>query len=272
MSVSAPRFGWRSAASLTVLMLLCLLCTACGATVTPDASYKPPFLPFEISVGASGDSTIEGSISWATEIGEFSIGAQFELPPRRPESIFVILRNRNTGYDKVYEVQTDGEQFNAVVNGTTNITVTNDQVLIDVTNGNIRSVRFKQVTSPLHEDQATGWIPRAGHWTEARWDAGWSDSPYKPLDLTKLAYDDSTLMKWYGLGFVLFLLRLISAILLFFVDIVLIVIFLVSQLAFILFGLTGRNVFYGLFALLVIIMIAIQVYRISYRIRHGFWP
>jgi len=37
-------------------------------------------------------------------------------------------------------VRTDGEQFNAIVNGTTSITVTNDQVLIDVTNGNTRSL------------------------------------------------------------------------------------------------------------------------------------
>jgi hypothetical protein len=252
MRAPALRLGQRGASALLVVVLFGLLCTACRGTVSPEASFKPQFLPFEISIGTSGDSTIEGSLSWTTEIGEFSIGAKYELPPRKDNSIYVILRNRHTGYDRIYEVRTDGDQFNAIVNGTTSITVTNDQVLIDVTNGSIRSVKFKQVNNQITEASNASWMPKTRHAIAARWDAGWSQSWYKPYALSKWAYSDSTIDKWYGIGFAWFLLRLILAILLALVDTVLTVGFLVGQLGFILFGPTGRDVVYGLTVLIVI--------------------
>jgi hypothetical protein len=255
MSAPALRLGRRSASTLAVFALLGLLCTACGGTISPKASFKPRFLPFEISIGASGNSTIEGSISWVTDIGEFSIGAQYELPSHNNNDIYVILRNRGTGFDKVYKVRTDGEQFNAIVNGTTSITVANDQVLIDVTNGSIRSVTFKQVDNQITEASATGWMPKTRHAIAARWDAGWSQSWYKPYSLSKWAYADSTIEKWYGVGFVWFLLRLVFSIILALVDTVLTAGFLLGQLGFILFGPTGRDVIYGLLVLIVIGML-----------------
>jgi hypothetical protein len=254
MSVRAFRLSRRSASTLAVFALLGLLCTACEGTVSPEASFKPSFLPFEISIGVSGDSTIEGNLSWATDIGEFSIGAKYELPPKRDNGIYVILRNRDTGYDKIYEVRTGEEQFNAIVNGTTSITVTNDQVLIDVTKGNIRSVTFKQVDNQIAEASDAGWAPRTGHAIAARWDTGWSQSWYKPYTLTKWAYGDSTIEKWYGVGFVWFLLRLLLAIILFFIDTVLTVGFLLGQLGFICFGPTGRDAIYGVLVLVVIVI------------------
>ena len=247
------KLGRKYASVLAAVALIGLLCTACGGTVSPEASFKPRFLPFEISIGASGHSSIEGSLSWTTEIGEFSIGAKYELPPKKSDSIFVILRNRHTGFDKVYEVRTDGDQFNAVVNGTTSITITNDQVLIDVTSGNIRSVAFKQVNNQISEASNASWMSRTGHAIAARWDAGWSQSWYKPYDLSKWAYSDSTINKWYGVGFVWFLLRLVLAIILALVDTVLTAGFLLGQLGFILFGPTGRDVIYGLMVLIAIV-------------------
>jgi hypothetical protein len=246
--------GRKSALTLVAFALLGLLCTACGGTISPQASFKSSVLPFEISIGASGNSTIEGNISWVTDIGQFSIGAQYELPPRNNSSIYVILRNHHTGYDKIYEVRTDGEQFNAIVNGTTSITVTNDQVLIDVTNGNIRSVTFKQVNNQIAEASATSWWPKTRHAIAARWDAGWSQSWYKPYGLSKWAYDDSTIDRWYGIGFVWFLIRLVFSIILALVDTALTIGFLLGQLGFILFGPTGRDVIYGFLVLGAIVM------------------
>lgn len=109
-------------------------------------------------------------------------------------------------------MRTDGEQFNAIVNGTTSITVTNDQVLIDVTNGNIRSVTFKQVNNQIAEASSTSWWPKTRH---AIW----------------------------------FLIRLVFSIILALVDTVLTIGFLLGQLGFILFGPTGRDVIYGFLVL-----------------------
>lgn len=240
---------------LAVFVLLGLLCTACKGTVSPQIGFKSRVLPFEISIGASGNSTIEGNISWTTDIGIFSIGAQYQLPPPKPDSIYVILRNRHTGYDKIYEVRTNGGRFNAIVNGTTRITVTNDQVLIDITNGTIRTISFKQASNQVAESSNTGIWPKTRHAIAARWDAGWSQSWYKPYNLAKWAYSDSTIEKWYGIGFVWFLLRLILSVVFAIFDTLLTIGFLLGQLAFIAFGPTGRDVIYGFLVLGTIVVV-----------------
>ncbi|MGO9162068.1 MAG: hypothetical protein ACLP7J_15375, partial [Streptosporangiaceae bacterium] len=59
---------------------------------------------------------------------------------------------------------------------------------------------------------------------------------YKPFMLCGWAYDDSTLTKWYGIGFIWFLLRLVLAAFLFIVDLVFTIFFLIGQVVFMLFG------------------------------------
>lgn len=249
MSVAAIRLGRGSALAVVFSLLLGLFLTGCGGTVTPTVSFKGSILPFDFSISTDGKSTIEGDISYAAPIGTFSIGAKYDLPQKDSKSIFVILRNRRTGFDKVYEVRTEGGQFNAVVNGTTSITVTRDQVLIDITSGTIRKITFKQVNNQLSEAPSAGWWPSTRHAIAARWDTGWGQSWYKPYNLARWAYSDSTIEKWYGAGFVWFLLRLILAIFLALIDTLLTVGFLLGQLAFIIFGPTGRDVTYGLLVL-----------------------
>ena len=253
MSAPVLRLGRASTLTLVLSLLLGLVLTGCGGTFAPEASFRPFYLPCEISVGYDGKSTIDGSLSCATDIGQFSIGAKYELPQQGSSSIYVILRDQRTGFDHVYAVRTSGTsgaEFNAVVNGTTSITVTNDQVLIDITDGTIRQIKFKEVQNPIAEGSGSGnWFQQH---IGARWDAGWAQSWYKPYGLSKWAYDDSTIEKWYGIGFVWFLLRLVFAVVLALLDTVLTMGFLVGQLAFIIFGPTGRDVMYGLMILGVI--------------------
>jgi hypothetical protein len=236
---------------MVVSLLLGLTLTGCGGTTTATASFKGSFLPVGISISTDGKSFVQGDISYATAIGTFSIGAKYDLPQQNSNSIYVILRNRHTGFDKVYEVRTDGAQFNAVVNGTTSITVTKDQVLIDITSGTIHKVTFKQVHSQLAEASSSGWWPT----TAARWDTGWVQSWYKPYGLARWAYSDTTIEKWYGAGFVWFLLRLIFAIVLALIDTLLTLGFLLGQAAFIIFGPTGRDVTYGFLVLATIVAV-----------------
>jgi hypothetical protein len=219
--------------------------------VEPTVTYQPPFLPIEILASPSGIE-IKGDLSIETFIGTFSIGGRYLLPPIASNSIYVILRNKHTGYDHIYELRTNSEQLSVVVNGKTTVAVTTSRVTIDLTYGKIDQIRFKRVAvPPISSSVSTPNTLREK--IAQRWDAGWSQSWYKPLWLTRWAYDDSTIDKWFGVGFIWFLLRLILAIICFVIDAVLTLGFLLGQLGFVLFGPTGRNVIYGLLVLAALI-------------------
>ena len=64
--------------------------------------------------------------------------------PQQGASIYVILRDHKTGFDHIYKVRSGGDAFTAVINGTTDISVTNNQVLIDVTSGKVEEIYFKR--------------------------------------------------------------------------------------------------------------------------------
>jgi hypothetical protein len=241
---------WRFA----LVVALATLCVACGGHVEPELHYKPAFLPVEFTIDSKGIS-VEGDSELATPIGSFSIGAQYSLPQPNPDTIYVILRNRRTGFDRIFQVQSGGDQFMAVVNGTTSISITNNQVLIDVTNGKIKRIAFKRVSNQIAEGSQGSWLQRVSHAANARWDEGWKESWYKPYALTGWAYSDSTINKWYGIGFVWFLLRLVLAIVCAIIDTILSLGFLLGQAGFLIFGPTGRDVIYGLLVLCVPIVV-----------------
>jgi hypothetical protein len=232
---------------LMTVGLIILSCVSCGK-IEPTATYHPPFLPIEIVASTSGIE-VKGDLSIATFIGTFSVGARYLLPPADPHSIYVILRNNQTGYDHIYELRTGSEQLSVVVNGKTTVAVTTSRVTVDLAYGKIESIRFRRATAPPISSGTMAWYTTLRNKVAKRWDEGWSQSWYKPLGLTKWAYDDSTIKKWYGGGFALFLIRLIFAVICFVIDLVLMLGFLVGQLAFILLGPTGRNVIYGFLVL-----------------------
>jgi hypothetical protein len=237
---------------LALVFLITIVCAACsennlGAGVT----YKPEFLPVHLSLDSSGVS-VGGDTSFVTPIGTFSIGASYQLLPAY-NGIYVILRNRKTGFDQIFEIRNVGDQFSAVVNGITSIDVSNGRILIDVTAGNIKEVTFKRASSEIPKQSTPSWL----HSITARWDAGWQQSWYKPFVLTRWAYDDSTMGRWYGIGFIWFLIRLILTIVLFIIDAILSLGFLLGQIGFLFFGPTGRNVIYGILVLIAIIPVLI---------------
>ena len=73
--------------------------------------------------------------------------------------------------------------------------------------------------------------------------------------LVRWAYDDSTISKWYGLGFVWFLIRFALMLLLLIPDLLLTLVYLLAGGAFLFFGSTGQNVVYGLAALLTLLVV-----------------
>lgn len=234
-AIRSARPTRRTATLIALATLLALICAACRGNVSPNLSYSAPaFLPFHISIGKrGGNPTISGNASWISELGVFSIGGQYELPPAAPGYIRVIIRDRRTGFDSVYQVRTNGDQFAAVVNGTTAINVSQNQVLIDVTNGKIQKITFKRMNIQVGEVKSgVGWW----HSVTSRWDEGWARSWYKPFMLSSWAYDDSTVTKYYGIGFLWFLVRLVFACILGFIDLIFTILFFFGQIVVTIFG------------------------------------
>lgn len=234
-------------------VLLLVLCAACASGDGGSVSWSPDgLLPVKLTLGVNGYE-ISGSATLATDMGQFSLGAHYDLAPPTASQIYVILEDRKTGFDHIFAVDTGGAEFTAVLNGTTVVTVANDEVTIDVTSGTIKQISFKHVTSQVAVATPQSFPGNVWHGVWSRWDKGWSESWYKPYSLTRWAYSDSTISKWYGAGFAWFLLRLIFACLMVVVDTVLSMGFVVGQLFFMVFGPTGRDVVYGLMILCVVI-------------------
>lgn len=151
---------------------------ACSASV----SYKPPLLPVKFVLDSAGNISIVGESSLVTFVGEFSIGAQYMLYSE-PDSITVIIRDRkkgNHGFDTVYRIRTGRDEFSAVLNGETTVQVVNKQVLIDVTNADIKSIEFRRADN-------SGIATSSGFW-------GTSSNSYRPFKVMQKFIDQGSLL------------------------------------------------------------------------------
>lgn len=216
-----------------------------GGAATPEVEYRPVLLPIKFTVGKDGVD-VSGQTRLITPIGEFGINIKKALHDRPAGAVHVIIRDRNRGphgSDRVYLVRAGGDAIKVIVDGRTEIDITDGQVVVDVTDGDVQEFQLARLepVGQVEENAIAAWW----HEADRRWDAGWAESIYHPFMLTRWAYDDSTIGKGYGAGFVWFLLRLFLALLLLLVDLVLTALFLVAQLAYHLWGPTGRNVVWG---------------------------
>jgi hypothetical protein len=242
----------RGVAGLLALFVT-LTVAACGgdaSNVQPEIEYKPVILPVKLVVGANGVN-ITGESSIVTPVGVFSLNTNYNLMQSQ-NATYVVIRNRKQHpkpADNVFRVRTGGDRLDAVIDGHTEIAVENGRVTIDVTGAKVRVIQLKQTRLVAADAGPTG-ITLWWHNSLAKWNAGWARSPYKPFVLTRWAYDDSTIGKYYGAGFVWFLLRLALAVLFVLFDLILTVVFMVGQLFYFFFGPTGANIIWGLFLLL----------------------
>jgi hypothetical protein len=226
----------RRLAAIVPLLACIAALSACDAPTDSSVSYRPIFLPVRLSVSESGVA-VSGDRSLVTPVGTFSIGAQYSLARLPSDRVYIIIRNQKTGFDRIYSISGSRDKFSAVVNGTTSISVTRDRVVIDVTAGQIREIRFKREVAAQSARRS---------YYGARWDEGWRSSPYKPFAPTRWMYDDSSISRWHGVGFSWFMVRLILAIPLALVDSMLSLSFLAAQAALVFLGRTARNVAWGL--------------------------
>lgn len=254
--VPVARRGWgRTVFASLAVAAVAVLPVSCGTNPDAQVGYKPPILPVKFVLSSSG-VTISGDRSLVTPMGTFSVGAKYSLSPSKSDSVYVIIRDKDqgeTGFDQIYEVKSGQGEFTAVVNGTTTIQVRDRQVLIDVTDGKVNSIELKGVerTANISEGQGDNIVAVA----ESRWRGYWDTAFYTPLALFNWAYDDSTMSEAYGIGFVWFLIRLLAALVLFIGDIILTLACTIAAIATVFFGTTGRNIAYGIEALLGIFII-----------------
>ncbi|MDA0632448.1 hypothetical protein OUY22_03400 [Nonomuraea sp. MCN248] len=231
---------FRAVAAVAVVMMLGGSgCAGSGV----KASYRPALLPVKLEWG-NGNINITGETSIVTPVGVFSVGLEHSVVAKKADALYVIFRNRHAslpgssvaGVDHIYEVMSGGGRFVAVVNGTATIEISDQEVLIDVTDGALKVVEFKGAQAVVQEQQGG---------VALRWQQFWDDCFYSPMGLSRWAYDDSTIDSWYGLGFLWFLFRLFFALILGVVDLVLTVGCFLAAVGFLVAGQTGRNIVYG---------------------------
>jgi hypothetical protein len=118
-------------------------------------------------------------------------------------------------------------------------------VVIDVTDARIENIEFRKVSPANFESNRQN---------SSRWSEHWRTLPfgYHPWSLARWVYDDSTMSKWYEVGFAIFLVRLTVAILLAVVDLILVTIFFFAGLLYVL-NETARNIYYGLVAIMILL-------------------
>ncbi|MGC5013130.1 hypothetical protein ACLQ2R_20425 [Streptosporangium sp. DT93] len=244
----------RAGAPVTIpgLLLVLLVLTGCSASAI-EGSYRPLFIPVKFTMNGSGEVQVSGESTLVTPVGVFSISAKHNIPNRRSDAVYVIIRDANgsgdgsvAGRDHIYEVRSGAGEFRTRVHGRASVKVVDREVLIDVTPGTVLTIEFTGSRVIVQERPAD---------IVTRWQQYWASSLYTPMSLSTWAYDDSTMGKWFGIGFVWFLVRLVAALVLFVFDALLTVGCLLAAAAFALFGPTGQNIVYGLEILLVLAVI-----------------
>jgi predicted Fe-Mo cluster-binding NifX family protein len=133
----------KSRISNTLMLLIlignCLFFSGCEGEV----SYRPPYLPVKLAVDDKGNISIQGQASLVTAIGEFSISVK--AAPVVPEnSLLVIVRDRKRGIDRMYKIDTGSGEFTCVINGSVTLRITNKQVLVDISNGDVKSIEIEK--------------------------------------------------------------------------------------------------------------------------------
>lgn len=141
------------------LLFLSLLILASNSLFSQDygISWKPFFLPFEIKLGTNGIS-VSGETSIVTPIGNVGVWADVNVSERPVEikstviektDLLVIIRDiwSNEG-DYLFKIE-NGANLTVVVDGRNEISIKEGKVIIDVSDGNIQSIKFKGETTYL---------------------------------------------------------------------------------------------------------------------------
>ncbi|OVE80172.1 hypothetical protein BVY01_00670 [bacterium I07] len=145
----------------------------------------------------------------------------------------------------IYRINRDEYDVEAVLAGNIVHYFVDGQVKVDIRNTNVNKIYFRIGTEPKKKKE---------FWAGTLFG-------YRPFVLAKWCYDDSTIQKWHGLGFVVFLVRLFGSLILLIIDVILTLIFGVGQILYHLFGVTARNIGIGILFLIILIPTIFYIYE-----------
>lgn len=211
----------RTIIAVFLISIITSMLVGCSTSV----SYKHPLLPVKLVIDNAGNVSVVGEVSIVTFIGEFSIGAEYTINSE-PDSILVIIRDQNKsshGLDTIYRVRSNGDKLTVVLNGETTVQVADNQVLIDITNADVKSIEFKRA-----EDSG---VASSGFWKTG-------EDKYRPFKVMQRAIDKDT---WFGN---------IAALLLFPIELIALPFYFYLRSAEVLFGEVGLYGAYFLFAII----------------------
>jgi hypothetical protein len=213
-----------------ILALLISVVASLLIGCSTSVSYKPPLLPVKLVIDNAGNISVVGEVSIVTFIGEFSIGAEYTINSE-PDSILVIIRDRNKsshGLDTIYRVRSNGDELTVVLNGETTVQVANNQVLIDITNADVKSIEFKRTEN-------------SGVTSSGFWKTG--EDKYRPFKVMQRMMDKGT---WLSDA---------AALLLFPIELIAIPFWFYLRCAELLFGEVGRYGAYFIYMLVMLISV-----------------
>ncbi|WP_182876975.1 hypothetical protein [Microbispora sp. H10670] len=228
-----------------IAVLMILAAPAACTDETTEITFQPTVLPVKLK-WSDGDVGVEGDVGLVTPVGKIELNAGLPLPDTGGRAIYVIFRDKRASVDDVYRVKSGAGTFHAVVDGTTDFSVDDQRVVIEVLRGTAKTIEFKKAER-VPVQKGTGVIHK---WTEY-----WQTTFHRPFSWSRWAYDDSTMHDWPPLGFVWFLVRLVVAIVLGVIDLLLFVVQVLAAIAFALAGTVAMNVVYGVAALVFLLVL-----------------
>ncbi|MEU5690838.1 hypothetical protein [Actinosynnema sp. NPDC020468] len=229
---------------LSALALAAALLTGCGAgDVGVEAGVGLPVGPTAKISWSTADPERVTFSAGVTFLGMAYINATVTPGPPAEDRIRVILRDtkESGGVDRHFDVE-GASRLRAVLVGVTVLEIQDHRVLIDLTDVAEQTIEFTT------QEAGGGTAP-------SPWRTYWKASPYSPLDLARGVYDDTHIGDWYGAGFLLFLVRLIGAVLAGLVDLLLMAAFALGGLAYLAFGQPLGNIVVGVAVLVELVLV-----------------
>lgn len=117
----------------------------------PYAEYKPPFLPFVITVDNEGIH-ISGEASIVTPLGSFSVGYSHNLLKKEHKNLMLVIKDQEK--EHVYEIDSNQKLY-VFVNGTTLIEAQNNVVIIDATKSKKLKIQLSPKENPFEKNKDT---------------------------------------------------------------------------------------------------------------------
>ena len=119
-----------------------------------DVSYRPPFSPIKFVLDTLGNISIQGEASLVTPIGAFSLNARIATS-EEAGSLLVIIRDKRKAIDRMYRIRTGDGEFICQVNGSVTLKITNRLVIVDISNGDVKSIEIQRFSLPQEILNAT---------------------------------------------------------------------------------------------------------------------